>query len=474
MATVALKSSADEGRYFEFTVTQQSGTTKVNWTFKVLGGSSPYYDTSEINCKINGKSVLTYSQTSWDKKVIPAAKGSVTGVYNVGKYGAVAIELSGNPYDHQVKSVKKSTLTLIGTYTITYNANGGSGVPSNQTKTYGVALTLSDTIPNKSGYIFVKWNTKSDGSGTSYSPNASYTANSSATLYAIWKVDIPTLSDVQVYRCNINGNKDDFGTSIYIKLNWSSETGISLVTAELDTISPPHTIQDTVIKETSGEISYKWDCDANSETSHTIVISVKGGNENSQTKNVTKKIATAKYVLDFKNGGTGLAIGKVAEEDGLDVGFTIRFRQDVRSEGDVIANLGGTDQVSLSSLANLIKTNQEAISSLVPTAQTITIPSSNANFSGSLYVATSGKVRTIYAELATKKQITASMGWLNVLTFQEKPIQTVESTFPVNSTASPVPVFLARAIPGGSLDIIARQNIASGSSLRFTLTVILA
>lgn len=114
------------------------------------------------------------------------------------------------------------------------------------------------------------------------------------------------------------------------------------------------------------------------------------------------------------------------------------------------------------------------VNNLTPVTSTITIPSSNANFSGILYVATSGKVRTIYAELATKKQITASMGWLNVLTLAEKPIQTVESTFPVNSTASPVPVFLVRAIPGGSLDIIARQSIASGSILRFALTVILA
>ena len=121
-------------------------------------------------------------------------------------------------------------------------------------------------------------------------------------------------------------------------------------------------------------------------------------------------------------------------------------------------------------LDNLVST----VNNLTPVTSTITIPASNANFSGTLYVATSGNVRTIYAELTTKKQITASMGWLNVLTFRGKPIQPVGSTFPVNSTASPVPVFLARALTSGSFDIIARHNIASGSSLRFTLTVILA
>jgi hypothetical protein len=35
------------------------------------------------------------------------------------------------------------------TYTVTYNANGGSGAPAAQTKTAGTALTLSSTRPTK-------------------------------------------------------------------------------------------------------------------------------------------------------------------------------------------------------------------------------------------------------------------------------------------------------------------------------------
>lgn len=72
------------------------------------------------------------------------------------------------------------------TYTVSYEANGGSGAPISQTKTYGTALTLSSTKPTRTGYTFSKWNTKSDGSGTSYSAGGSYTSNSALTLYAIW------------------------------------------------------------------------------------------------------------------------------------------------------------------------------------------------------------------------------------------------------------------------------------------------
>ncbi len=71
-------------------------------------------------------------------------------------------------------------------YTITYNANGGTCSLVSQTKLHGSSITLSSTKPTRVGYNFKCWNTKSDGSGTSYNPGATYSANANATLYAIW------------------------------------------------------------------------------------------------------------------------------------------------------------------------------------------------------------------------------------------------------------------------------------------------
>ena len=71
-------------------------------------------------------------------------------------------------------------------WTVSYNANGGSGAPSSQTKWYGTALTLSSTKPTRTNYVFKNWNTVSGGTGTAYSPGGSYTANSGAALYAQW------------------------------------------------------------------------------------------------------------------------------------------------------------------------------------------------------------------------------------------------------------------------------------------------
>ena len=69
-----------------------------------------------------------------------------------------------------------TTSTSTGTITISYNANGGSSTPSAGTGTYTNTTTTT--------YAFNNWNTASNGTGTVYNSDASYTANAAATLYA--------------------------------------------------------------------------------------------------------------------------------------------------------------------------------------------------------------------------------------------------------------------------------------------------
>lgn len=71
-------------------------------------------------------------------------------------------------------------------YTVAYNANGGSGAPGAATKWYGETLTISSTIPTKTGHTFVNWKATN---GTTYNPGAAYTANSGTTLTAQWKAN---------------------------------------------------------------------------------------------------------------------------------------------------------------------------------------------------------------------------------------------------------------------------------------------
>lgn len=81
----------------------------------------------------------------------------------------------------------------LASYTITYNANGGSGAPQNQTRWYGETLWLSTTRPTRTGYTFLGWATSPSG-GVAYQPGAAFTGDYGMTLYAVWQINTWTVT----------------------------------------------------------------------------------------------------------------------------------------------------------------------------------------------------------------------------------------------------------------------------------------
>lgn len=80
----------------------------------------------------------------------------------------------------------KISLFKMPTYTVQYNANGGSGAPSAQTKTDGTILTLSSTKPTRTGYTFKGWGESASATTVAYSSGTTYKNNKNVTLYALW------------------------------------------------------------------------------------------------------------------------------------------------------------------------------------------------------------------------------------------------------------------------------------------------
>ena len=83
-----------------------------------------------------------------------------------------------------------TTLYAIWNPIVSFNANGGTGAPAPQTKTYGENLVLTADQPTRDGFSFRQWNTASDGSGTAYAPNGVFASETSATLYATWNATV--------------------------------------------------------------------------------------------------------------------------------------------------------------------------------------------------------------------------------------------------------------------------------------------
>jgi len=69
-------------------------------------------------------------------------------------------------------------------FTVTFDANGGSGTMADQTGSSSAALMANSFT--RSGFTFAGWNTAADGTGTAYANGAPYPFTSSATLYAQW------------------------------------------------------------------------------------------------------------------------------------------------------------------------------------------------------------------------------------------------------------------------------------------------
>ena len=153
----------------------QQGQLKKGNIIRFSGGHSVIFD--KIDPNGNGIYVL---DCNWNNQSVGSSKIQYHIIdYNNSYYkdNQIAVTCAGN-----VTVADQPT-----TYTVSYNANGGSGAPSAQTKTKDVSLTLSTTRPTRAGYNFLGWATSSSAASAQYQPGSTYTANANVTLYAVWE-----------------------------------------------------------------------------------------------------------------------------------------------------------------------------------------------------------------------------------------------------------------------------------------------
>ncbi len=148
--------------------------------------------------------------------------------YNVVGWNTDSNAMTSTWSQNTSKNINKSEtyfpIVKLKTYTIKYNANGGSGAPSNQVKEHNKNITLSTSKPIRTGYTFVNWNTSSAGNGTSYSAGATYSGNSDITMYAQWRrnrviinfsVNGGTLISTAAYSVDANGIVTQNGSNLH-------------------------------------------------------------------------------------------------------------------------------------------------------------------------------------------------------------------------------------------------------------------
>lgn len=188
----------------------RSGYTFLGWSTSSSASSASYSSGSSISISSN-----TTLYAVWKKN--PTTSYTVNYNANGG---------SVSPSSATVTAGNSVTLpTPSKTATITYNANGGSGAPSSQ----NVSLSCSG------------WSTSSTASSASYSCGSSYKPTANTTLYAVWGKGTTTLSSTKPTRAGYtflgwandkNATSAEFqsGTKVSLKDNvtiyaiWKADT----------------------------------------------------------------------------------------------------------------------------------------------------------------------------------------------------------------------------------------------------------
>jgi len=119
--------------------------------------------------------VTTYVLPHTDGNTLPVYATSITGI------DVVYIGLSAFP---EALDLYANNAVFV---TLSYGANSGSGTMTGQTTTEGKTVKLkANGFTAPSSKVFKEWNTKTDGTGTSYDPGDSVEVTADITIYAIW------------------------------------------------------------------------------------------------------------------------------------------------------------------------------------------------------------------------------------------------------------------------------------------------
>ena len=257
----------------DFTINKYTITFNKGTADKIGGEASNIikscYAISGQSCSITSPTIekTGYTIIGWNTN-----KNATTSTWNINTSKSISSSATYYP-------ILKANI-----YTITYNANGGSGGPSSQSYKYAPNgnIYLSSDRPSKTGYTFMGWSESPSATSASYSPGqwwGTHNANN-YTLYAVWEKNQvpPTLTYTpSASRKQESGTKitltckDNSGTGMKearIEDNGTVSTGVTTASDYLNTtrskgdITTVFTCTDNAGNVTTEKVSYAvvWCC----------------------------------------------------------------------------------------------------------------------------------------------------------------------------------------------------------------------
>ena len=316
------KSTADRSVSFSCSM-DFSGIT---WSGKYAGSNKTASGSISIDGKTsytvtynaNGGTGAPSSQTKWHdttltlSSITPTRSGYTFKGWATSSSSTTVAYASGASYSYN-ESVTLYAVWGAKTYTVSYNANGGTGAPSSQTKTHNVSLTLSSTKPTRTDYNFVGWGTAASSTTVSYNPGSTYKDNASITLYAIWEVGYvkPRVYSLVVSRCNSDGTYNEEGTYANVTFEYTCDLTVSKVEIAWESYSSTKETTTVSASGTSGVITTTvGNGEISTDSTYTITVTV---SDSKGSSSATTTLNGSLFPMDFKSGGTGVSFGKPSE-----------------------------------------------------------------------------------------------------------------------------------------------------------------
>ena len=120
------------------------------------------------------------------------------------------------------------------TYTVSYNANGGTADIPPMTKRHFSVLQITDVQPRREGFTFMGWAKNPEAVVCDYSPGSLLSENGDLTLYAVWREGIVkgdadndskiTISDLFLMINRLNGVKTELSADAEAAMDTNGDT----------------------------------------------------------------------------------------------------------------------------------------------------------------------------------------------------------------------------------------------------------
>lgn len=247
---------------------------------------------------------------------IPIRNGYTFQGWGTSRTATVVAYTAGGTYSANA-SATLYAIWKANTYTIRFDANGGSGAPIQQTKTHGVNLTLSSTIPVRQDYRFDGWGVSKESTTVVYRPGDQLTDNTDMTLYAIWTFAFnkPRIENYIVQRCDSGGNYQADGTYCRVKFDWECDTSVVSIKIEYKITTSSYWTEIPVdASGLSGTVNQIVGGSLNPLNQYDIRVTVEDIHSSSS---YSKPLSSKKRLMEWRKDRDGVTFGGTADEAGL-------------------------------------------------------------------------------------------------------------------------------------------------------------